>query len=582
MAIIISTAIDPRTDSDRISSQPEEDAEPSPPPVPPGITAAFAAAYARYERALGQTLDLVNLENPQSGRSSMPEIDVTFGADEPPATITFDVDLLATLIETYALRGWNGIRQIEQLLSTRWTDRDADAAPGGTRLSEWAAVVPFFRAARNLLAKLVRDTIADIERQAHARIESRLRVADTAFERVWTSELRMRIVQRTTYRQAGKERIPETVSEFAFGNQPLSDDVFVDLTAAVKTRAAVERRLEETRRDTERLAARRDQYERNAPNRDAPGYRSPYDEEATPENVDAKRRQQAAVEAELRDLLSTVEASLLQNCPVAMLVFPGLRPGFTQAEMEHAIGAALDSVRMRVRKLIARMAKAPNQTELRLPDDPARPLGDYGKASSTGIESTLLDPVFLIEDDAAVLPLLSEETWHDMVATDAIPRGGFSYFVYFHYLNDLLERRERAEQKTQRSDVGQALNTSLALVSLVTLFVPVLLPLELALTAFSIAHGIDAAATQLRAIDTRLDALLVQPAASAMSVFGRIGELEAMRRELVETAVRNVLLGLVLNLAGSQWIHTRRLLMGVGYFTDLATLYGGLRGDSEA
>ena len=544
------------------------------------MTAAYAKLYAQFETGLAQRLDLANLDDPQIHQSTIPELVIAFDEGES-TTVVFDVDLLSSLIELYALRGWRGISSVERALAERWTDANAQSSAGGTTLSVWSAVGPFFKGTRNLLASLVRDALVDIELKARSRIEQRLKAIDGALERAWTSELRMMVTEKVTYESGPeKERVPVVTLSFSFGNRALADDVFTGMTFAVKAKTDVENKLKRASQQAAQLAARQDSHERNRQNVGAPGYTSPYAEDATPENVQKKAEEATGAQVQFQALVAELEAGLVHNCPLAMLVFDGLRPGFTQSDMEHRIGAAVDAVRAQVRKLRAVIEKGVEQVNQRFPDHPAKALGDFGKASSVGVENTLLDEIVLQSDELALLPLLSQETWHDMVAVGDIPKGGFSHLVYFHYLDGLLTRQAAAAAK--EGSVGRVLNMGLAVVSIATVFVPVLAAAEVALGVFAFCQAIHDVATRLSRIDTTMARQLVDPGSSAMPALGRIGELQSLRSEMIRAVPAEILLGLVVNITGQRWLLTKQLLLGYGYFSDLKTLYAGLYADAEA
>jgi len=166
-----------------------------------------------------------------------------------------------------------------------------------------------------------------------------------------------------------------------------------------------------------------------------------------------------------------------------------------------------------------------------------------------------------------------------MVQADIIPKGSFSHFVYFHYVRGLLERQDGMAQ--QEAAVRDTVNMGLAVVSLTIALLPALVPLGVALAVFVICYGVYEVVTQLSRVDRNVARLLIQPESSIMSGLARIGGLESMRREMVQTATRDFLLGLVMTVTGSRWAVTKTLLLTYSYFTDLYTLYGGLRGNPE-
>jgi len=580
MTIVVSMSVDPSMVSGYTAGPSDADQDRVPDNLA-RVTAAYARVYAQFESALARSIDVANLDDPQIRRSSVPELVVSFDEGES-TTIVFDADLLSSLIELYALRGWRGVAAVERTLGGRWaTETDGTPTSGGTGVSVWAAVAPFFKATRNLLASLVRDALVEIEREARSRIEQQLKAIDEALERAWTAELRMLEVEKLTYeRQPDKERSPVVTRSFAFGNRALADDLFTDMTFAVKAKTEVEDKLKRATRDAAQLAARQDAEQRNRQNAGAPGMTSPYAEDATPENVERKKAEAADAETQFQSLVASLQAGLAHNVPLALLVFDGLQPGFRQADMEHRIGAALATLRQRVRTLRATLEKSGEQVALRFADDPAKALGDFGPASSAGVENALLDDVLQRPDEVAFVPLLSQDTWHELVSSDAIPKGGFSYFVYFHYMNGLLTRQADAAAKEGR--VANVMGMSLAIVSIAVAFFPVFAAAEVALGVFALCHALHDAASRLSQVDTALAGLLVQPGSSVMPAMARIGELERLRSEMILTVPAGILLGLVANMTGQRWLLTKRLLLGYGYFSDLKTLYEGLHGTSEA
>jgi len=215
----IHVVITPRAPAGTVTL-PDEDAEQT-----PGGD-AMERARARYDAWVTAYLKQLN------GRPA-PAMPVKLDTLEQ---IVLDEGLWEQLFDIYTCHGWDGVnwvgesiqKNLPRNIPSTWT---------------WAVGWPFFLKVRALLAGLIRDALAEIERAAATHMVTQLSVSSITVTEAWAFYGIIRKAE--TRRAVGKGAAAvDTAETFVFGNEEPTAALFESLTEAVKRRAEYEAALQ--------------------------------------------------------------------------------------------------------------------------------------------------------------------------------------------------------------------------------------------------------------------------------------------------------------------------------------------------
>jgi hypothetical protein len=186
----------------------------------------------------------------------------------------------------------------------------------------------------------------------------------------------------------------------------------------------------------------------------------------------------------------------------------------------------------------------------------------------------------LSDGEPGWFPLASENTLHELVASNEIEKDSLTYVVYAHYVQTLgasLDQRLYDEQAAKRFWTN--FSRFAAAASIASLFTPQTALAAPALRAAAgladvvlLVQGVWSITSELQRLE-RLEHQALSEASSAYEALGRLGELVAIRQELLESLPREALLLLVTTLVGmTNFALTRRALVAYGLYRDLDTL----------
>lgn len=553
------------------------------------LRVAYMRRVELYDRELASILGVLPPE--EGGRPSRyPELPITLDPESPETeeTLVVDTNLFTNLFDIYLVHGWAGIRHIENQLTAR--ARPDEGAPyGGTVVSVWRPAWTFFAFTRNLLAVLVRNALIEIERLAATRIVGQISTGAAALARAWQSEFKIsrnvRYEERSVYDkdgiEVGEPHLIE-VSTYAFGDQNLSATLYKALTDAITQRVEYEALLERI----EDLRAEIQHTKRHIEHQRQPRVKQHYREKLT--SMASNEKQLSDLEAATREFFNAMRVVIHMNCPLALLVLDGLKPGFKQSEMEQLIGETLwqlysridtlglgiDPQRSRAAEVLPGI-QSEEQVEVAL--ERLRIARDWD-----GPEVTLIDvAIKRLPKEPAYFALLNEATLNLLVESGEIERDSLAFAVFCHYDLALIDRME-AERQREEATVAfwKAFGQAAAAASLASLVTPAagLAPLLRGASAIAglvlLAHNVSSVVQSLALLDQLVAERLIEPNAFALESLSRLTELAAFRKDLLQNMPEQLLAELLLIAVGARWVPLKKLLVMRGYLMDLEVLFG--------
>jgi hypothetical protein len=289
-----------------------------------------------------------------------------------------------------------------------------------------------------------------------------------------------------------------------------------------------------------------------------------------------KKAQQREFEAKMQ---------LLNNEPILGLVFPALEPNFDKANgawegmLHDEIGRiknTLNELHEHVRQdmpfagklwATAKIEEPPTWVALFALEPP--PPGFEAELTNRAV-------IGLSNGQTPWFPLASANTWHELSAREVIETDSLGYVVYVHYVQALEERLDKEEREREASrQFWLNFSRLLAAMSLITLVTPA----SRLLNALSLMGGVVAQAQSFWSIGSDIQrvrtlyGLAAAEAGSTLEALGRLGELLAVRNDLLEGLGEEIVLGLLMHLVGQSNIRlVQRSLLAYGLHQDLETL----------
>lgn len=555
---------------------PEVGVDPAPDLLGSALQTLLAARLDRYQRDLAVQLGS-RATDPELPISRWPTVTVTLGPDGGVESIPLDDELFQTLFDLYCTDGWESIAAIQTAVMARARPQDhPEQAAGGTPDLTWWVAWRWFTFVRNCLALLVRDTLIDLEQRAAAQVVARLSVCAAEIARSWRSwGFRREVVHLPATGDSPGLDDSQTIVTYTAADTEALRTLAAAIGPCVQQRADWEALLEEILQLRAALArARQLAAARRGRRRTVQLARQADLEKA----LAARTAIAAATEGWQQQMRAVIEGT----SPLALLVVDTLRPGFRDAELEHALGEALWLLHEQLddlghgidpeRSLVAAtLASAEPTMEgiAALEVDAAGPQHQYARAAIGGL---VTEPGFF--------PLLHEETLRLLIGTEGVGLDGLGPVVIHHHLLAVELELEAAEERAEQlAVVGRTVAKVAAVLSIALLLTPAA-EVSPALRGLSVAADAAVLAMSVRGVLDRMDQLghavdsRVLDAASGTAALAEIGRLVLARREFADGLTTQLLAELLAIVAGGQFATVRRLLVARGFLADLETLAG--------
>ncbi len=563
---------------------PGESAEPLLPEVQPladSLLTAYQARAGHYHDALAAELGRQGDELPMS---FIPTVVMADGEQIP-----IDVDLFQTLLELYLAEGWAPLTAIEAGLREEAKPQGRPDRPSaGTPALPWLKAYDFFVFTRNLIALLVRESLARIEQHAATVLQARRAASADQLEQAIRGVF---MITTSQSKPAGFARGPGApvsvpVTLYHFDNRALMDDLTRTMNDVVKQRVVLDGivgELTQTRgqRSEAQTATRSAQGGSGGP--------AASDAAAREQSLAMKEGEQQTLHQAAKDLLTQLKGVVAQRAPLALLAVDGLRPGFQREELEAKLGRALYSLREQLAELGSGLNPERSFTRELLP---GVAVGEQAQVSLTEVQNLAVPAagpdaavataaLARLAADKHLFALVHEQTWWLLVQSGHVARDSFDYVVLHHYLVELERQTEALEAGTKATEAVLHTITVFSAALSITLLVtplaevaPALAGLSYLVDAALLAYQIHSVIGQLQRLDVLLSAALLAPDAFALTELAKLGDLLLARGELGAGLTEVLLKELLLVAAGTRWRVTRRALIMRGFYADVQTLLG--------
>ena len=609
-------------------------------PLVQWIERAFADGYSAYERVVGSKLD----PNYGTARAipieelDFPSLLVGIEAEWRPKTndaksgegarskkgkretkkeyiefeeVVFDGDLLVTLLEMYIVDGWQPIAEIAEQFAAKLEElRKSKQSPSGgvpepTReereLELWNPAETLFRLARNGVGLLVRREMSRIETMAGLQIESRVAKSREQFSQLPLTDLADESVWRKLTRKVRiREDVGEQFTGFSLVEEKLAEELKSALEEPVRCRRLLDLTLKELAR---RLPLPRQSPEGeggtgSGPGRDvgsggaggAGGGGGSGSKRVTLDDAVEQARQ-----------LADATKRKLSNHRLLCLVLPALEPGFSRSKMETELWTAISEIKALFAELKDRIR--PDLPHTQSIDVTGKPptLVELNEATTPdiGVEREAVNSAIggLAQGDVSWVPLLSAQTWNELVESGDIQADSFTYVAYAHYMQTLnagLGQQILYEKESQA--FWLQLSRIAAAASLISLLVPAAAPALRApvwvVDMVLLGSSVWSVTGQLNRIQGLLGQTVAESSPS-IDAFGQIGDLLAAKEELLDDLGETAIITLgatILGRTDPRFVRaatvrdaltaTKSTLTAYGYYQDIQILFPSGNGKS--
>jgi len=522
---------------------------------PTGVASTFGRvrdAYDAYYRAYKDAL----------GRNPVPWVQVDAGSG--PEDVVIDAGLWEQLFDVYAHHGWDGVRRVEDAIRQFLPS----TPPKG---SAWAAAWPFFLAVRRLLAGVVAAELRNLEFSLTTWVEMRL---PTTGKTVQATIDLYQATETVTRSHAGKDEVEFERRTYAFGSATQTHKLVEGLRKAVEGRVAYEKELQ-------RLANVRAQiHELRTIYRKSVRLFNLYDRRGKKYAISLKEEEAALLEERARVMYRNMLALVGQRAPLDLLVVEGLQPGFLAEDAVGLLGRALFELRERVDALVAAVDTDRSRVSEILTDQNLNTPAQPRTRSAEGPERIVIDAALKgLERSPEWGPLVHEQTLHALVESGQLPRDSIGYVVWTGYVRSLIavldERRALARAWTEFWSWFARAASALSLALLITPAAkvsPLMRGVAGVAELATVAHSVSSVTGQLAQLSRLTDVQLLGSDAFSIEGLGRLGELGAFRRNLVDGLTQQVAVEMLLVMAGGRWPAVKQLLIARGVYADLQTL----------
>ncbi|WP_406436656.1 hypothetical protein OHB14_61745 [Streptomyces sp. NBC_01613] len=504
----------------------------------------------------------------EDGSGTTVQVDVPFD-DEP---VVLDGGLAGRLLDVYAGLGWEGIATVQQAI----TAEIPKAYRTGVKAAEpWMRAWTLFRVARNAVAVVVAQCLAQLEADVAARVTANLddvlAKLDTVEKNLGMTTDELKIPDLPAESQAP---MPPTVL-YTASDAGLEKTYHAAMLELARHRDAVDAlvaRLTEAK-DAVRRSRISDIWAHSEWSKE-----SVRDSEQT---KDAKARVAPleALVAEAQAVLRAVQEQVAVNSPALLLLLPVMRRHWTPAQMTQRLGEIVEEVRSAVKdhrppegpRWISTLAGVGPGTEpidqdvllrLQVPKE-----GFERLAVRTAVDR--------FRSDAGFVALVVEPLWADLLDR-RVPRSSYGYAVGTWYLLELGDHLMRhAISQRFRTSVLNAVRAVAGLVSLALIWLP---PVSLAVRGTVLAVDLLLMAESLYGVADGYYTAGVTAGLAGAAGGANVESLTtaarycAYRRDVLATLPAQLVLELAAIPLGEASREIRRLLLLRSYYNDLQTI----------
>lgn len=519
--------------------------------------------------------------------------------DEEDNEIIFDSDLFKQLCEIYMLKGWDGITEVEKKvgkiieeikkadpIKPNWMQNikwDKDVLP--QKVNSWNLVSVFFTFTQKMLALLIRETLANIEKRSAEQIIAKLSIANIevakAFRKYQIRGKKEKQEQRPSFDTPAKE---VEITTYSIGEPKLAEELFKLLKNAVNDKYLYDLSLKKL--NFLPTAIKEANSRSNEPNSftSDPVFRNT--QRIRAEEMEKDLPKYSALKESSEKLLKTSLDLLKAKHPLGLLIYPSLEKGFEQPKMENQFGLTLTKLREEdfeslAKKIDPQVSKVEQLLPFKQTGDTRRdifsfniPKGNIEKGEKGGIENFVLKISLGNYQDSAFFPLLAEENLNQLFDKEIFPTDSFESVVGFHYRLALIKNfGEIKKAEKEREDFWKTISKISSGLSLASLFLPFLRGVALIVDLTLLAHTIESVTDGLKRNDELLKETLVNQDDYSTESLARLGEVISIRKEFQENLTEQLAIEIFNIIVGGKLPVFKEFLLLRGYYYDIETLF---------
>jgi hypothetical protein len=505
----------------------------------------------------------------EDGGGTTVQVDVPF--DDDP--VVLDGGLAGRLLDVYAGLGWEGIATVQRAI----TAEIPKAYRTGAKAAEpWMRAWTLFRVARNAVAVVVAQCLAQLEADVAARVTANLDDVLAKLDAVeknlgmTTDELKTPDLPP----EAQQVPVPPTIL-YTAGDAGLEKTYHAAMLELARHRDAVDALV--ARLTEAKGAVRRSRMSDIWAHSE--WSKEPVRDSEQTKEAKARVAPLEALVAEGQAVLRAVQEQIAANSPALLLLLPVMRRHWTPAKMTQRLGEIVEEVRSAVKD--HRPPEGPPWVSTLAGVAPGtEPIGQDVllrlKVPEEGFERPAVrTAVDRFRSDAGFVALVVEPLWADLLDR-RVPRSSYGYAVGTWYLLELGDHLMRqAISQRFRTSVLNTVRAVAALVSLALIWLP---PVSLAVRGAVLAVDLLLMAESLYGVADGYYTAGVTAGLAGAVAGANVESLTtaarycAYRRDVLATLPAQLVLELAAMPLGQASREIRRLLLLRGYYNDLRTI----------
>ncbi len=536
--------------------------------------------FDRYETELKTALRLTDNDPSISPFTHYPVLKVLIDADE--YEVVFDFELLVSLLVIYVNTGWSGLWKVEQTLSAKCSEaakQRLSPGSGGVYVedaAQWVPVQSYFLYVRNLLAILIRNALASIEKKASDVLVLRLNYARNEAANIWKEfGFAREIIEADDADDQG--RVSKSTYEKYSADKKKLESLYLDVHDIYLQSVQLEKVTDRLNLVNAEISTTK-YHIRGSRTRFQPTRLKKYKDRL--KDLQLKQSELAKLIAGLKEFLNASTESAIKDNPASLLVLGSINNIYNLNALEQVLGKVLWQFISDVESDAAKSSKSVNCNFKPVEGDLKDPKMVQGYASvinSDGIEGYVIDAAIdMLDGNLLLYGLLCEDILDSLIEQESINKESLEYIVCIKYQSILPIKLDAAEESKDK--FLKAISTISAALSVATLLIPETAPVSgllrgvsLGVNAFVLAHHYQNIAKRYAMLSQRVSELLVKDSAVGPDVLARIGELAIMRKDIMKELTMEALLPIVMTSA-ERFRSIKTLLRDYALVMDVLTL----------
>lgn len=516
--------------------------------------------------------------------------------DEEEYEIVFDYDFFEQLCDMYIIEGWEGVVKIESKIGQiieaikkvdpvklNWAKDikwEKDVSPKD--VSSWNLGWAFFNFMLKILALLIRETLANIERFSAIQIIAKLSITNIEAAKAF-DKYKIKTEEKVTKSDSltqGHDVTEKTIT-YKIGEPALAKELFDLLTAAVNEKYLFDLSVKKLRflpqaiKEARARSAEPNSFTSDPSFRNAQRVRAEEMEKELPKYKSLKEASEA--------LLKVVVNLIKTEHPLGLLIYGTLKKGFKKEEMENQFGLIIDNLRKDLESLGTKIDSQVSQVELFLPfkqtDDIRQDISNF-TIPDGGIEKFVSENWLAKYQDSEFFPLIAEENINQLFDKEIIQTDSFENVVGFHYLSALIKRIGEIEQDEKKvedfwktiSKISSALSLAALVTPVTAEFAPLLRGGAAIADLAMLAYTINSVTGSLKKTNELVKKALVNQDDFTTEVFAQLGEVISLRKQFYDSINEQIATEIFNIFIGGKLPVFKEFLLARSYYYDFETL----------